>query len=110
MFGAAFSQARFKPIRSISNAMLDNRVEHLLVKVQAIGMAVLSSKGNNHLKCFQSLDGALETNRAWFDIILDRGLSNHRANQIVRHDVRPYFLANQFRCFASQYIHLHGSF
>ena len=65
---------------------------------------------DHRLKRFQGLDGALEANRARFEIVLVRRLSDDRANEVAGQDVCPQLLANHFGSLAPQLVHLPGSF
>ncbi len=64
----------------------------------------------HRLKRFQGLDGALEADRTWFEMVFVRCLSDDRANQVIGQDMCPQFLANQFGSLAPQHVHLHGLF
>ena len=66
----------------------------------------MALEGNQWLKGFQGLECAFEADRSWKHIVHGRGLSDDRADEIVGQDVRPNFLANELRCFASQDVHL----
>ena len=81
--------------------------EQLLVKVRTESTIAMFMKIDQRLKCFQRLESAFETNRSWLDVVSDRGLRHDRANQIVRQNMCPDFLANEFRRFAAQHVHLH---
>ena len=47
-------------------------------------------------ECFQRLQSAFETDRAWQQAVLRRSLSHDRADEIVGQDVSPDLLSNEF--------------
>ena len=65
---------------------------------------------DHRLKRFQGLDGTLEAERTRFKMVFVRRLSEDRANEVVRQDMCPQLLADQFGSLAPQHVHLHGSF
>jgi hypothetical protein len=118
---AGFSQVREVPvvsflspglvaIRAVGDAVGGDGVEQVVVQAQAARRVVFALQRDHRLKRFQGLDGALEADRTWFEIVLVRCLSDDRANQVVGQDVCPQFLANQFGSLAAQHVHLHGLF
>ena len=59
------------------------------------------------LERLQRLQRPLEADRPRRDVVPRRGLGHHRADQVVRQDVRPHLLADQLRRLAPQLAHLH---
>ncbi len=71
---------------------------------------MLPPESNDWLESFECLNGSLEADRSWFDAVLFCGLSHDRTDEIVGQDVCPKFLPDEFRCLASQDVHLQRLF
>ena len=76
-------------------------IQQLLVKAIAKCRVMLALDGNHRLEGFQRLDRTLEADRTRVDAMFRRGLGHDRTDEVVGQDMCPYFLPNQFRCFAS---------
>ncbi len=87
--------------------MSNDSVQQPIVETAARNYAI-ALRGDQRLKGFQGLNGALEADGSGLDVVLGRGLSKNRADQIVSQDVRPDFLPHEFRRLATQDVHLHG--
>ena len=105
MFWPAFAKARFESVRAVGDAMLDNEIEQILVKIVAELRVFLATERDAWLKRVQRLNCAFEANRSRPDFVFHCRLGNDRANQVVRQNVCPDLLAYHFRRFAPQYIH-----
>ncbi len=77
--------------------------------MESVFVAAITVYGKQRLKRFQYLHCSFETYSSRLDVVLARRLSENSANEIIGEDVRPNFLPHEFRCFAAQDLHLHGS-
>ena len=72
--------------------------------------ATCSGERDERLEGFQCLQRSFEAQRSRLNAVFLRSLRHDRANQVVRQQVSPDFLANQLRSLASDDIHLHRRF
>ena len=110
VFGAAFSQPRFIPIRPIGDPVVGDRIEQVLVEDLAERRAAIALESNHWLEGFERLDRSLETDRTRFDAVFGCSLSYDRSDEIVGQDMRPEFLPDKLWCLASQDVHLQRFF
>src|SRR5688572_12558586 len=87
--------------------MRGDSVEHLLVEILPARSVTVALYGNQWLKRFQCLNGALEADCPWFDVVFGRRLSNDRADEVVGKNVRPNLLSYQLWRLTTQDVHLH---
>src|SRR5260370_1415400 len=79
MFRSAFSEARFKPVRSIGNSMSDDGIQQLLVDLHAECWGLFAVHRNHWLEGFKRLDRSLEADRSRFDSVFGSSLSHDRS-------------------------------
>jgi hypothetical protein len=84
-------------------------VKQMLVDPHAVCRSMFALERDHGLEGFECLDRSLETDRSWFHAVFGCGLSDDRADEIVRQHVGPDFLPDKFRCFATQDVHLQRS-
>jgi hypothetical protein len=75
--------------------------------VEAVEL-VAATVGHSGLKRRQRSNRAFEADRARRDVLFRSGLGHHRANQIVRQQVRPDFAMRHVRRFATQVVQMHA--
>ena len=81
--------------------MSGDRVEKLLVEMDSVRTITVTLRGDQWLKRFQCLNGALEADGARFDVVLVGGLRDDDADEIVSQDVCPDLLPHEFRRLAT---------
>ena len=87
-----------------------NRLKELPVELLSEGDAFVSLKADEWLECFECLNGSLETDLSWLELMRACGLGHDGTNEVVSQNVSPYFFANKLGCFASQDVHLESYF
>ena len=90
--------------------MAGDAIEQLLIKNHSKRTASMLLVINQSLKLFEKLEGSFEANGSRLDVVFACRLSHDRANEIVGEDVRPDFLAHQFRRLTAQNVHLQSMF
>ncbi len=106
----SFLSPRLVAIGAIGDTVGGDSGEQIVVQAQAARRVVFALQRDHRLKRFQCLDGALEAERTWFQMVFMRCLSDDGANEVIGQNVCPQFLANQFGSLAPQHVHLHGLF
>ena len=82
--------------------MRSHSVEQLQADMESVRPVEFTLRVDERLERFQCLNCSLETDGAWLDIVVGRGLGHDGTNEIVSEEMCPDFLANQFRCLATQ--------
>ena len=93
-FGSSFFPAGFKAVGPISNLVGSDGIKDLLVEVHTERSVTFTLEGNQRLEGIQCLDHSFEADRSRFHIVFAGRLSDDRADQIIREDMRPDLLPN----------------
>src|SRR5262249_5591857 len=73
----------------------------VLVNLHAENTDMLALHRDHRLEGFERLDRSLEPDRSRLDAMFCCSLSYNRADEVVGQDMRPQFLPDEFRGFAS---------
>ena len=104
---STFDCSRFDTARAITNADSRDLVEHHSIKCTAVGAGIIDPYEAKGVHC---LHGAFEAHLSRLQFVLESGLGNDFAKEVVCEEVNPDFLADHRRRFASQDGHLHRVF
>jgi hypothetical protein len=96
VFRSSLLQAWFEPIGAISDALQGDGFQDLHVQGFSMSGTTMGLVHNQWLKGFENLKSCFETDGARQNSMLGGCLSHDRANQVVRQDVCPYLLADEF--------------
>ena len=110
MFGSAFQQSWFKSVRPIGDPLTGDAVEQLMIEQHSMNCASMLLVIDQPLKLFEELKRPLEANRSWLNLMFRCCLRHDHTDEIVSENVRPNLLTHEFRCFATQDIHLQSLF
>ena len=87
--------------------MSGDSVEQLSIEMDSVRTILVTLRGDQWLKRFQCLNGALEADGAGLDVVIVGGLGDDGADEIVDEDMCPDFLPHEFWRLATQDVHLH---